>query len=120
MIPSMLSFSAQFGSKIIVNNIDVNEYLSFITIIILASGLLFEMPMVVYILSRFGIMTPKFMRKYRRHSIVVILILAAVITPTPDPISQLIFAAPLFVLYELSILISKIAVKKREEKQKIA
>ncbi len=115
MIPSMLNFAAHFGSEKIVNNIDINEYLSFITLIILAAGLLFELPMLIFILSRFGLMTPQFLKKYRRHAIIVILILAAIITPTPDPISQLIFAAPLFVLYELSIIISKFAVKKYEE-----
>ncbi|HPI20284.1 MAG TPA: twin-arginine translocase subunit TatC [Candidatus Kapabacteria bacterium] len=112
MIPSMLNFAAQFGSDKIQNNIDINEYFSFITMMLLASGILFEMPMVTFVLSKVGIITPTFMRKYRRHSIVVILILAAVLTPTPDPISQLIFAAPLFILYEISILISKIAEKK--------
>lgn len=114
MIPSMLNFAAHFGSKEIVNNIDINEYLSFISMIILAAGLLFELPMVVYVLSRFGLLTPKFLKKYRRHAIIVILILAAVITPTPDPISQLIFAAPLFVLYEISIIVSKFALKQYE------
>ena len=114
MIPSMLKFAASFGSEKIVNNIDINEYLSFITLIILAAGLLFELPMIIYVLSRFGLMTPQFLKKYRRHAIVVILILAAVITPTPDPISQMIFASPLFVLYEISIIISKYAVKQYE------
>lgn len=118
MIPSMLAFAANFGAAdIIINNIDVNEYLSFLTMIILAAGILFEMPVVSYILARVGILTPKFMRKYRRHSIIVILIIAAVMTPTPDPISQLIFAAPLFVLYEISILIAKIAEKSRDKKE---
>ena len=112
MIPSMLQFAASFGSTAIVNNIDVNEYLSFISLIVLAAGLLFEMPMIVFVLSRFGLLTPAFLRKYRRHSIIVILILAAVITPTPDPVSQLIFASPLFVLYEISIFVSKFAQKK--------
>jgi sec-independent protein translocase protein TatC len=82
--------------------------------IVLAAGLLFEMPMVVFILSRFGMLTPGFLRKYRRHSIIVILILAAVITPTPDPVSQMIFASPLFVLYEISILISKFAARQHQ------
>jgi sec-independent protein translocase protein TatC len=117
MIPSMLNFAANFGTKDIINNIDINEYLGFIGMIILAAGLLFEMPMVVFVLSRFGLVTPKLLRKYRRHSIVLILILAAVITPTPDPISQLIFAAPLFILYELSIIVSKFAAKKYTQKQ---
>lgn len=115
MIPSMLAFAANFGTEKIKNIIDVNEYVSFITIILLASGLLFEMPMVVYVLSKIGLMTPKFMKKYRRHSIVIILIIAAFATPTPDPISQLIFAAPLFALYEISILVSYFATKKRKK-----
>ena len=115
MIPSMLRFAAMFGTDKIKNIIDVNEYFSFITIILLASGLLFEMPMVAYVLARIGLLKAKFLRKYRRHSIVVILIIAAVVTPTPDPISQLIFAAPLFILYEISILITKISEKKSEE-----
>ncbi len=109
MIPSMLSFAQSFGSSSIKNNIDINEYFSFITMILLAAGLMFEMPMVAYVLAKFGLITSKTLRKYRRHSIIVILILAAVLTPTPDPISQLIFAAPLFVLYEISIMVAKIA-----------
>lgn len=116
MIPSMLAFAASFGTDKIKNIIDINEYFSFLTTLLLAAGLLFEMPMLVYVLSRLGIVTPKLMRKYRRHSIVIILILAAVITPTPDPISQLIFAAPLFILYELSIIVSKLASKKAADK----
>jgi len=113
MVPGMLNFAANFGTESIKNIIDVNEYLSFITMIVLASGLLFEMPMVAFILARVGILTPKIMSKYRRHAIVLILIIAAVLTPTPDPISQLIFAAPLLVLYEISIIIARIAESKR-------
>lgn len=109
MIPSMLSFAQSFGSASIKNNIDVNEYFSFITMILLAAGLMFEMPMVSFVLAKFGLVRAKTLRKYRRHSIVVILIIAAVLTPTPDPISQMIFAAPLFILYEISILVAKVA-----------
>lgn len=112
MIPSMLNFAALFGSDKIANIIDINEYYSFIVMILLAAGILFEMPMVAFILARFGIITIKTMKRYRRHSIIAILILAAILTPTPDPISQLIFAAPLFILYEISILIAKIGEKK--------
>lgn len=115
MIPSMLEFASNFGTSQIKNIIEVNEYLSFVTLIVLAAGILFEMPMVAFILSRFGIITAKMMSKYRRHSIVVILIIAAVVTPTPDPISQLIFAAPLFVLYEISVMIAKAGERKKNQ-----
>ena len=117
MIPSMLKFAASFGTEKIKNIIDINEYFSFIITLLLAAGLLFELPMVTYVLSRVGILTPKIMRKYRRHSIIIVLILAAILTPTPDPVSQLIFAAPLFILYEISILISRFGAKKYNLKQ---
>lgn len=115
MIPSMLNFAASFGTDLIANNIDINEYLSFITMILLAAGLLFEMPMVSYVLSKVGLINPKMLRKFWRHAIIVILILAAVLTPTPDPVSQMIFAAPLFILYEISIWVSAIAHKKKPD-----
>ncbi len=114
MIPTMLSFAASFGTEKIENIIDVNNYLSFITIMLLASGILFEMPMITFILARVGILTSAFMRKYRRHGIVIIMILAAALTPTTDPISMMIFATPLFFLYEISVLIAKIAGKKHD------
>jgi sec-independent protein translocase protein TatC len=117
IIPGMLSFASNFGTEKIKNIIDINEYFSYISMMLLASGLVFEMPVVTYILAKFGLITAKFMRKYRRHSIIVILIIAAVITPTPDPINQLIFAAPLFILYEISIFIAMVAETKRVKRE---
>ncbi|MFN3306518.1 MAG: twin-arginine translocase subunit TatC [Candidatus Kapaibacteriota bacterium] len=112
MIPFMLNFGTYFGTKLIENKFDVNYYFGFVSMMVLASGIVFEMPMVSFVLSRFGLLSAKFLRKYRRHSIVVILILAAILTPTPDPINQLIFAAPLFVLYEISIFVAAISEKR--------
>jgi len=114
MIPVMLSFTASFGSSLIKNSIDVTEYFSFITTTLLSAGLIFELPMIAYILSKIGIISPEMLRKYRRHSIVVILVLAAALTPSTDPVSQLVFAAPLWVLYEISILVTVFARKKEE------
>ena len=68
-----------------------------------------------YFLGRFGILTPAFMRHYRRHAIVVIMIAAAVITPTTDPFTMLVFSVPMLVLYEVSIWVSAVANKKRNE-----
>ncbi len=113
IIPTMMAFVSGFKLENIDNIFDANDYFSFITTMLLAAGLLFEMPMISYVLSKAGILNSKFLRKYRRHSIVFILILAAILTPTPDPVSQLVFAAPLFLLYELSIYISKVATRKR-------
>jgi sec-independent protein translocase protein TatC len=120
LLPSMVKFAANFGSNSIENIIDINEYISFFTTILLASGLIFELPIVTFILAKLGLVNSKFLRKYWRHSLVAILILAAVITPTPDPITQLIFAAPLVLLYEISIWIAKIVEKsKAKETEKI-
>ena len=112
MVPSMLKFAATFGTDKIANIIDVNEYFGFITMIMLASGLIFEMPMIAFILAKFGIIKSKMLRKFWRHAIVVIFIIAAIATPTPDPINQFFFAVPLLVLYEISIWVAKIAEKK--------
>jgi sec-independent protein translocase protein TatC len=118
MIPSMLKFSASFGSQNIKNFIDVDELLSFMTTTLLAAGLIFELPMITFVLTKVGIVTPTMMRKYRRHSIVGILIIAAVMTPSPDPFNQMIFAIPLYILFELSIWVSSLATNQRAKESK--
>lgn len=112
MLPLAMKFAAQFGSEAIKNEFSIEEYMSIIISVMLAAGVVFELPMVSFFLSKLGILTPKFMRKYRRHAIVVILILAAILTPGADPVSQVILAVPLVLLYEISIFISKISYKK--------
>ena len=78
----------------------------------LASGFIFELPMISFFLTKLGILKPQYMQKYRRHAIVVIMVLAAFLTPGTDPVSQIVLAVPLVLLYEISIFISKISVKK--------
>ncbi len=112
MLPLTLKFAAGFGTATIANNFALDEYLSIVLSIILGAGLVFELPMLSFFLSKIGILTPKLMRKYRRHSIVVILILAAFLSPGTDPVSQLMLAVPLVFLYEISIIVSKIFQKK--------
>jgi sec-independent protein translocase protein TatC len=114
MLPYMLQFFATFGTAGITNMISITEYMSFVIQLILISGLIFELPMVSYFLARLGILTPRFMRRFRRHAIVVILIVAAIVTPTTDPITMGVFAIPMLVLYELSIGIAAVAKRKRE------
>jgi sec-independent protein translocase protein TatC len=114
MLPYMLQFFAEFGTTDIRNMIAVSEYMSFVVQLVLISGLIFELPMVAYFLARFGILTPAFMRHYRRHSYVAILIVAAIVTPTTDPITMSVFSLPIVALYELSIGIAAVAKRKRE------
>lgn len=112
MLPLALSFAAQFGTQTIKNEFAVDEYMSIIISVMLAAGLVFELPMLSFFLSKLGILKPSFMRKYRKHSIVIIMVASAVLTPGTDPVSQVILAVPLVLLYEISILVSKFSQKK--------
>ena len=102
-------------SKEVVNQINILSYISSVTSIVIAGGVSFELPVIVYFLSRVGLLTPKFLRKYRKHSYVVLLIIAAIITP-PDVLSQILVAVPLVILYEISIVISSRVDKARQLK----
>ncbi|MGE3802345.1 MAG: twin-arginine translocase subunit TatC [Candidatus Kapaibacterium sp.] len=116
MIPQMLEFAQAFQvADQIKNNFTIEAYFSFVLGLILAAGAVFEMPVLSWALSRIGILTPAFMKTYRRHSIVVLLIVAAIVTPTPDPVNQIMMAVPLYFLYEISIVVSRIATRQRKE-----
>ncbi len=115
MLPTSIGFAQTFEFGSITNAFSVGSYFSFVLGFMLACGAIFEMPMLSYALSRFGILTPAFMRQYRRHALVIILIAAAIITPTPDPFNQLLLAVPLYLLYELSIMVSRFAKGQRNE-----
>jgi sec-independent protein translocase protein TatC len=105
LIPYSLEFFTSMGMMEVKNNFSINYYFSFITMLLLGSGIIFELPIVVFILSAIGFLTPAFMRHYRRHAIVVIIVLSAFITP-PDPISLILISIPLAFLYEISIGVS--------------
>ena len=105
-MPISLKFFAGFGTPLIENNIAVHDYVSFFTGALLTTGIVFELPFVSYILSRIGLLTPAFMRFYRKHAIVTLLVVAAIVTPSTDIVTQLVIAVPMILLYELSIGIS--------------
>lgn len=114
VVPLTINFLGSYQvSTDIANMITMDSYISTVTTLTLCTGIVFELPIVVYFLTRFGILSPAFMRKYRRHAIVVILIVGAVITPSPDISSQLVVSIPLYILYEASIFVSKYAMGKR-------
>jgi sec-independent protein translocase protein TatC len=100
----------------VVNQINVRSYIGTLTSICLATGLVFELPIITFFLTKVGIITPKFLTKYRRHAIVVIFIVAAIITP-PDVFSQMLVSIPLLVLYEVGIIISRRVMKKKEKER---
>lgn len=96
------------------NNIDLASYIGLLRASVLSSGLIFEMPIIIFFLTKLGLVTPEFLRKQRKYAFVIVLILAALITP-PDVISQIIVAIPMVILYEVSISISKMIIKKEKK-----
>jgi sec-independent protein translocase protein TatC len=98
----------------ILNEIDLTSYVTTVTMIVLASGLMFQLPIVVFFLTKAGIVTPEFLRAYRKFAIVIMLVISALITP-PDVISQILMCVPLLLLYELGIWISGMVVRKEEK-----
>ena len=99
----------------IFNDFDLNSYTALVRASVLASGLIFELPILVYFLTKIGLITPELMRKYRKIALVLVMFLSAVITP-PDVASQVIVAIPVLILYELSIFISKRVVRNLNKK----
>jgi sec-independent protein translocase protein TatC len=104
-------------SSEVFNDFDLSSYTALIRASVLASGLIFELPILIYFLTKVGLVTPELMRKYRKISLVLVMFLSAVITP-PDVASQIIVAIPVLILYELSIFISKRVIKNMTKKKK--
>ncbi len=111
--PLSINFLANYQlDPTILNEFDITSYVTTLTMLVLASAIMFQLPVVVYFLAMSGLITSRMLKEYRRHSIVVILIVSAIITP-PDVVSQLLIAMPILVLYEVGIVLAK-----RIEKQK--
>jgi sec-independent protein translocase protein TatC len=107
MVPWTLNFLGTYQvSTLVDNQIALSSYISTVTSVILSVGVTFELPVVIYILARLGIITPKFLIKNRKYAFVIVLVLAAIITP-PDVFSQIIVTIPLWALYEISIVVAK-------------
>ena len=120
LVPLSINFLANFTiSSVVENQIDINSYIGLVKTTSLATGLVFELPIVIFFLTYLGLITDSFLREYRRYAYVLILIVAAVVTP-PDVISQLIVSFPLVILYECSIVVAKVITKRNVQKEKNA
>lgn len=117
--PFAVSFLANFTFGGIGGEATLESYVGYLTMFTLPIGLVFELPVVIYFLSKVGIVTPEFLKKYRKHMVVILLVVAGVITPSPDLISQLLVFIPLFTLYEVGIVVSKRVQKQREARAKL-
>jgi sec-independent protein translocase protein TatC len=111
IVPMSVNFFATFSiSSVIKNEFNIDSYISLIKTSVIACGLFFELPIVIYFLTKLGLVTPIFLRKYWKYAVVIMLIVSAIVTP-PDVVSQIIVAIPMLIIYEASILISKIVVR---------
>lgn len=109
VLPSALRFLLNFGSAYAEIQPSMGEYLSFVTTFLLAVGLVFETPIVIFFLVKIGIVSVQRLTKYRKYALLLAFVISAIITPTPDPINQLIVAVPMYLLYELGILLARLA-----------
>jgi len=117
LVPFALQFFANFNisdSGLVRNDFDINAYFSSLAMWVVSCGIIFQVPVLSYGLSKAGFLTPLFLRTYRKHAIILCLVLAAFLTP-PDPISQILIAIPLTILYELAIGVSALAVRQRNK-----
>ena len=115
LVPPASSFLLNFMSDIARPEIKIDNYVSIVTRLLVAIGIVFETPVIITFLARLGVVKPEWLSSKRRWAIVLAFILAAFITPTFDPINQSLVAIPLIILYELSIFLAKIAYRKRQE-----
>ncbi|MBU2938425.1 twin-arginine translocase subunit TatC [Lacinutrix sp. C3R15] len=114
--PLSINFLGTYSvSQEVHNDFDLSSYIGLVRATVIASGLIFELPIIIYFLTKVGLVTPEFLKKYRKYALVIVLILSAIITP-PDIASQIIVAIPILILYQVSIYISKIVVKREAKK----
>jgi sec-independent protein translocase protein TatC len=116
--PLSINFLGSYRvSDQVFNDFDLSSYIGLVRASVLASGLIFELPILIYFLTKIGVVTPQFLRKYRKFALVIVLIISAIITP-PDIASQVIVSVPVIVLYEISIYISAWVIRKQKRKEK--
>ena len=113
MFPPALGFLFSFGTETATPLIRIGPYINLITSLLFWTGLIFELPIVIFLLARLGVVNSRWLARYRRHFIVVAFIAGAIITPTMDPINQTLVAAPIMVLYEVGIWLAKLAERLR-------
>jgi sec-independent protein translocase protein TatC len=115
IVPMSVNFVATFSiSNVVKNEFNLESYIGMIKTSVIAAGLFFELPIIIYFLTKLGLVTPAFLRKYRKYAVVIVLIVAAIVTP-PDVVSQITVAIPMLLIYEASIFISVFVVKKVKE-----
>jgi len=113
-----IAFLANYQiSPEISNEFDITSYVSTITILVVSCGILFQLPIVIFFLTKVGIVTPTLLKSFRKHAVIAILVIGAVITPSSDPLSLSLISVPLYFLYEISIFISSIELRRKLKRE---
>jgi sec-independent protein translocase protein TatC len=115
LLPFSLRYLVSFGGNLAEAQWAIGEYITFVTTLLFWSGVVFETPLIMFFLARLGIVTPQFLSKNRKFAIIIIAVVAAVITPTPDPFNMGLVMIPLLLMYETGILLAKIAYRERKK-----
>ncbi len=116
MLPGMVTFMQSFLADIVENRWTIESYVSFVTFVMFWMGILFQMPLVIFFLAKLGVVTPRQLGQARRWAIMASAVVAAVVTPSHDPINMLLLMVPLVVLYELGVFLARFA-QTREQKE---
>jgi sec-independent protein translocase protein TatC len=113
-LPFALRYLVSFGGNLVEAKWAIGEYITFVTTLLFWSGIIFETPLIMFFLARLGVITPQFLSKNRKFAIIIIAVIAAVITPTPDPFNMGLVMIPLLLMYEIGILLAKVAYRERK------
>ncbi|MGB9879501.1 MAG: twin-arginine translocase subunit TatC [Anaerolineae bacterium] len=113
LLPFALRYLVSFGGDLVEAKWAIGEYISFVTTLLFWSGVIFETPLIIYFLARWRIVSPQFLSRNRKFAVLIIAVLAAVITPTPDPFNMGLVMLPLLLMYETGILLAKLAYRGR-------
>ena len=120
IVPLSINFVATFSvSSVVKNEFNLDSYIGMIKTSVIAAGLFFELPIIIYFLAKLGLVTPNFLRKYRKYAVVILLIIAAIVTP-PDVVSQITVAVPMLLIYEASIWIAVIVEKNKKKDEQVS
>lgn len=109
LLPNAIKFLINFGDEVIHNQLRAADYISFVTIFIFGMGLIFEVPVAIFALVKIHVITRPWLAKQRRYAVLVAFVIAAVITPTPDPFNQTLVAVPMYLLFELGLFVARFA-----------
>jgi sec-independent protein translocase protein TatC len=113
LLPNAIRFLFTFGAEIFDPKPRASEYISFVTTFILGVGLVFEMPVIIFAVTKIGLVSRNWLAKQRRYVVLVVFVLGAVITPTPDPFNQTLVAIPMYLLFEVGLFISRFGTRRR-------